>query len=196
MSKYARNMKSGVSCEIPEPVILNCWKHHAGFIKSKINEYKGLSETDLEHIRKEILLIGDSLMDLYLGDLSPLEISGAIITKLDHQKVSGIENYGKWIRAEGKDYREVEIDDRSMWTLRFGETQRYIHTHPSRYSPHTIRVRSSSLKSAILFCILHGDEPSDILSHINGIRKEFLDLPPLKSLNSASALLKLVRIFS
>ncbi len=185
-----------ISCEVPRPVLLNCWKHHAGFIKSKIKEYNGQSEIHSEHLREKILLIGGSLMDLYLGALAPSEIAGSIVDYLDQQKFSGIDNYRKWLRGEGKNYREVEISDQSRWTLRLGEKQeRYIHIHPSRYSPHTIRVRSSSLKSAILFCVLNSGETANILSHINGIRKEYLDLPPLKNLNSASALLNLVRIF-
>jgi hypothetical protein len=186
-----------VSCDIPEPVLFNCWKHHAGFIKSRIKEFKENHRNDPENIRKEILLIGGSLMDLYLGELTPAEIARSITTYLDLRKVTGMRSYREWLGGEGRDFREVEIEDHSGWTLRLGEKkERYIHIHPSRYSPHTIRVRSSSLKSAILFCALHDGETENILADINRVRKEFLNLPPLKNLKSGSALFNLIKTLS
>ncbi len=185
-----------VLCEIAEPVLLNCWKHHSGFIKSKISEYKEKEIRD-ETLREEILLIGGSLMDLYLGILEPSQIAGAIIAYLDRKKALGIDSYRKWIGEEGKGYREIEIRDHSRWTLRYGEREnRYIHIHPSRYSEHTIRVRSSSLKTAILFCVLRGAGTEDMLTQTNRIRKDYLGLPPLKNITAGPAFLNLVKIFS
>ena len=191
-------MKSNsLNCDLPEPVLLNCWKHHAGFIRSKIVEYKKHPETFRGQLQKEILLIGNSLMDLYLGDFTPAEIAASISTYLNLKKVSGRESYRSWLKEEGHTYRVIEIADRSRWTLRLGEKQeRYLHIHPSRYSPNTIRVRSSSLKSAILLCILNGKDSPNILGQVNQIRKEYLDLPPLKNILKASALVNLVGILS
>lgn len=186
-----------VNCEIPEPVLLNCWKHHAGFIRSKIIDYKVRQDTDYNSLTKKILLIGNSLMDLYLGEMTPALIAENIITRLKYDRITGKESYQNWLDEGGDDYREVEIADDSRWTLRRGEREeRYVHIHPSRYSPHTMRVRSSSLKSAILFCVMDGGKSSDILKFINRIRKEYLELPPLKSINSASALMQLVKTLS
>lgn len=186
-----------VHCEISEPVLLNCWKHHAGFIKSKISVYKRHPENFTESLRKEILSIGGSLMDLYLGDLLPSEIALSIIASLDRQKVNDIANYREWLGEEGNGYREIEIEDHSKWTLRLGErADRYIHIHPSRYSEHSIRVRSSSLKSAVLFCVLSGTAADGMLAQTNMIRKDYLGLPPLKSIKSGSAFLNLVKILA
>ncbi len=188
---------NSLSFEIPEPILLNCWKHHAGFIKAMVSEYKNHSESRAESFRKEILSIGGSIMDLYLGELTPAEIAGSITAFLKEMNVSGRQSYREWLGEAGRDFREIEIKDQSGWTLRLGEKEeRYIHIHPSRYSPHTIRVRSTSLKSAIMFCILNRGETADTLTLINQIRREYLDLPPLKNMNSASAILKLVRRFS
>lgn len=191
-------MESGsISCDVPEPVLFNCWKHHAGYIKSRIEEFKENSLINPEGIRNEILLIGGSLMDLYLGELSPIKIARSVIAYLDKQKLNDIKSYREWLGGERTDYRKIEIEDQSGWTLRLGEKKdRYIHIHPSRYSPHTIRVRSSSLKSAILFCSLPDDETESILMKINRIRKEFLNLPPLKNIKSGSALFDLVKILN
>lgn len=191
-------MESGsISCDVPEPVLFNCWKHHAGYIKSRIEEFKENSLINPEGIRNEILLIGGSLMDLYLGELSPIKIARSVIAYLDKQKLNDIKSYREWLGGERTDYRKIEIEDQSGWTLRLGEKKdRYIHIHPSRYSPHTIRVRSSSLKSAILFCSLPDDETENILMKINRIRKEYLNLPPLKNIKSGSALFDLVKILN
>ena len=189
--------KDNVSYEIPEPVLLNCWKHHAGFIKWKIREYKGDFEVSSVSLRKEILLIGGSIMDLYLGGLTPSGIAGSTMDFLRRMKVSDVKNFQRWVSSDGNDYREIVMEDQSKWTLRAGEMKsRYIHIHPSRYSPHTIRVRSSSLKSAILFCAISFPEPGESLDKLNLIRKQYLDLPPLKNINSESAIFKLVKIFS
>ncbi len=136
-------------------------------------------------------------MDLYLGDFTPAEIAASISKYLNLEMVSGMESYKRWLNEDGNAYRVIVIADRSRWTLRLGEKQeRYIHIHPSRYSPNTIRVRSSSLKSAILFCVLKGEVTSDMLSQVNRTRKEYLDLPPLKNIGKASAIVNLVGILS
>ena len=191
-------MKSyNVSCDVPEPILLNCWKHHAGFIKSKIAGYRESSPVPQELLREETLLIGGSLMDLYLGKITPSGIARSITAYMNKQSVTDLTSYSKWLREEGKDFREIEIEDHSRWTLRFGERKgRFIHIHPSRYSPQTIRVRSSSLKSAILFCTLYKEETENMLTGVNRIRREFLDLPPLKNVKSGSALFELVKILS
>jgi hypothetical protein len=186
-----------VSCEVDEPVLLNCWKHHAGFIKYKIQEYRNIPGDNLGSLRGELLRIGESLMDLYLGELSPGEIAGAVITELNKQGITGRTGYQFWLKAEGSDYRIILLKDNSKWTLRLGEKpERYVHLHPSRYSERTIRVRSASLKSAILYKVLNRVSSESNLDHVNRIRSDFLELPPLKSLGAGSALLKLIEILS
>lgn len=186
-----------INCDVREPVKLNCWKHHAGFIRLKIREYQNNPETHLTSLRSEMLLIGESLMDLYLGELAPGEIVDSIITSCKRQKILNKTEFQFWLKSEGKDFRTIELKDKSKWTLRLGdEKQRYMHIHPSRYSPHTIRVRSSSLKSAILFLILEKPDFQNTLLSVNRIRKEYLNLPPLKNLSSGSALFNLIDILT
>jgi hypothetical protein len=72
-----------------------------------------------------------------------------------------------------------------------------VHIHPGRYSPQTIRVKATTLKTAIL--ILYFEQVADVeivnANAINQIRKEYLNEPPIKSLSSASGLGRLVDLF-
>ena len=186
-----------LSCETDEPVLLNCWKHHARFIRSKILKYKDAGEIELAILRKELLRIGESLMDLYLGTLTPGEIAGRIIASYKKTNALSREDFIRWLKEEGDDYRIIELKDKSLWTLRLGEKQeRYIHIHPSRYSPLTIRVRAHTLKSAILYLILNSNKNNiqDDLIFLNKIRKDYLNQPPLKSISHHSSLPELVSI--
>jgi hypothetical protein len=182
-----------INCAISEPVLFNCWKHHAGFIRSKIREYKIDPADNLTNLRSELLLIGESLMDLYLGELTPSEIGGSIINYIRKQKIFSNTEFQFWLKEEGYDYRIIELKDKSKWTLRLGnDKERYIHIHPSRYSPHTVRIRSASLKSAILYLVLENQKPQNMLLPVNRIRKDYLNLPPLKNLALGSALFTLI----
>lgn len=186
-----------ISCETDEPVLLNCWKHHARFIKSKISEFKVSGEIEFANLRGELLRIGESLMDLYLGELTPTEIAGRIIASYKKTNRLSREDFILWLKERGDDYRIIGLKDKSLWTLRLGEKQeRYIHIHPSRYSPLTIRVRAHTLKSAILYLILNNNEADiqDNLAFLNKIRKDYLNQPPLKSISQHSSFLELISI--
>jgi hypothetical protein len=188
---------SEVKCETSGPVLLNCWKHHAGFIKSKVIQYKKNPERNSLALTQEIISIGESLMDLYTGELTPQEIADEVLHQLEKEQASGMREYGAWLKQEGKGYKIIKLADLSQWTLRLGERKtKYVHIHPSRYSLHTIRARSASLKTAILFSISQSDETENKLILINRIRKEYLNLPQLKNINSASAMLRLTALLS
>lgn len=180
-----------------DPVLLNCWKHHAGFIKLKILDYRGLGKFNSASFRENLLRIGDSLMDLYLGELSPDEISVMIKDSFAKQDIIDRDKFIFWLNQEGKDYRKVHLNDNSIWTLRLGERpEKYIHIHPSRYSPHTIRVRAITLKTAILYLILNntGLNLEDNVLFVNKIRRDYLNQPPLKMISLKSTLPQLISI--
>jgi hypothetical protein len=186
-----------LSCEIGSPVLLNCWKHHARFIKSKISIYREAGEFDFAAVRKELLRIGESLMDLYLGELTPKVIAGLIISSIKKRIPLNRDNFILWLKEGGNDYRMIELKDKSVWTLRLGEKEeKYIHIHPSRYSPGTIRVRAITLKSAILYLILSDEHITiqDNLLFLNRIRKDYLNQPPLKLISSKSSLPRLISV--
>jgi len=184
------------NCEVPLPVNLNCWKHHAGFINHQVKLF--LNDKQINELRQHLLKIGDSRMDLYLGKYSPAEISGQIINSLNRKRVFQPEKFKEWLQKDGSDYQLIALKDKSLWTLRFGENpERYVHIHPGRYSPHTIRVKATTLKTAIfiLYLLQTGDIQAINTETVNQVRKKYLAEPPLKSLSKAAGLIKLLNLF-
>jgi hypothetical protein len=95
----------------------------------------------------------------------------------------------------GKDYRCLSLPDNSQWTLRLSENdEKFIHIHPSRYSPNTVRVRSSTLQTAITAIVLSelkSKSPLDI-NIINEAREKYLNESPVKTVNKNSGLGKII----
>lgn len=179
--------------QIPLPINLNCWKHHAGFIKKQIDSVKETKE--LDQLKFYLLKIGESQMDLYFGEYSPVRISEQILDCLHRKKIFSALLYKDWLSKDGKDYQLVELKDKSIWTLRLGDdAERYVHIHPGRYSPNTVRVKATTLKTAIFLLCLEqlGEIKSFETETINNIRKKYLDEPPLKSFSGASGISRLL----
>jgi hypothetical protein len=177
---------------VPPPLVLNCWKHHAGFIKKQIDSIRKIK--GLEKLKSHILKIGESQMDLYIGKHSPQKISDQILNTLHQNKIFEFEQYKNWLLKEENNYRHIELKDKSIWILRLGDDiSRYVHIHPARYSPHTIRVKATTLKTAIfLLCFEHlGKITSFETETVNQIRRDYLNESALKSFSSASGLRRL-----
>jgi hypothetical protein len=72
--------------------------------------------------------------------------------------------------------------DNSRWVLRMGDERgRYVHLHPGRWSPCSVRVRANVLKTAFLvlcYTGIHGGNPRD-RDVINEVRRLFLGLSPI-----------------
>lgn len=184
------------NCKINPPINLNCWKHHKGFIKKQIESVKSIR--DIDKLKILLLKVGESRMDLYYGYYSPSEISEQIINSLKQKKVFLPDRYKNWLTEKGIDYQLLTLSDKSVWTLRLGENaERYIHIHPGRYSPRTVRVKAITLKTAIfiLCCEKTGRIKSIETQTVNQIREVYLDEPPLKSFSSASGLGRLLDLF-
>lgn len=181
--------------QIPIPILLNRMKHHAGFVKDRITE---INESR-DEIREELLIIGESQMDFYHGKFSPGEISQCVIDQL--KQINALENskYVKWIKMNKKNYQTLTLPDASVWTLRLAnDSQRHVHIHPGRYSPHTLRVKALTLKTAIAVLVhskFSGKNPDDI-EMINIVRKDILNESPIKSIEYAEGLLKVIDVLS
>ncbi|RKY90147.1 MAG: hypothetical protein DRQ13_12995 [Ignavibacteriae bacterium] len=176
---------------------LNCWKHHAGFIAKQIKQIK--NEEGLKNISSILLKIGESQMDLYLGKLTPFELTEITKKFLKKNIVFKYESYKQWLLSEDKEYRLITLPDKSIWTLRMGNQRKnYVHIHPGRYSLHTIRVRALTLKTAICvmaYLNIHKNFSLN-LKLVNNVRKEFLNAAPVKSLSSTSGLRRLLNVFN
>lgn len=178
------------------PINFNCWKHHAGFIKQQIDSVKEIK--DLDQLKVYLLKIGESQMDLYLGVYSPINISEQILGYIHSKKIFSSSQYQDWLYKDERAYQLVELKDKSIWTLRLGDdAERYVHIHPGRYSPNTVRVKATTLKTAIfLLCFEQlGEIKSFETETVNNIRKKYLDEPPLKPFSAASGLGRLIDLF-
>ena len=186
------------NCKVPMPVTFNCWKHHADFIKNQTALLQK-NKISKDKLRKLLLVIGESQMDLYLGKLSPKQIANEIISNVKNIGARNYSSYRNWISEAGKSYKQMKISDKSVWTLRLGnEKKRHIHIHPGRYSPLTIRVKAVTLKTTIAVnALVEGSEFGlPALISINEVRTSFLKLPPLKSLSLSSGVGKFLNIFN
>ena len=138
-------------------------------------------------------------MDLYYGSYSPVEIAKQIVEKLKSESVKELSDYESWLYKNGKDYQTMVLNDYSVWALRHGEeSRRYVHIHPGRYSPHTVRVKALTLKTAICaLALLNVKSTSEFdVNLINEARKKFLNASPLKQLDPGTGLGKLMILFN
>ena len=179
---------------LPNPILFNLWKHHAGYVTSQLKQAKKMG---WEYFAQEVKAIGNNQMDVYLGRLSPAKIGKEILEILQEKQVYSPEAYQGWIMQTPHSYRLLTLEDQSVWTLLWsGATERYIHIHPARYSPHTLRVRGTVLKTVIMSCAyaaVENKQPD--LSLINQVRKEVLDLSPVQHLHPEEGLGKMLEIF-
>jgi hypothetical protein len=176
-----------VSIEAPVPVLFNSWKHHAGFLKNRIQETISLGKDSLPDLAKSLIVIGAELMDLYYGPLTPQEIGIAVIDQLKSEVRFEIEPFREWVSSSGHYVVYTLNQDHSRWVLRLGEEDhRYLHVHPGRWVPQTCRVRANVLKTAIMMLAhtgIHGGDPFN-LGLVNYVRGTYLNLSPIgKKLN-------------
>ncbi len=227
--------------KVPEPILFNCLKHHAGYISEFIMNYdlpmmqderlsspelltqKKISLKQLKRFRLEtkstkestpdfpkdkkeskvliqkLAIIGKSQMDLYTGKLSPLQIAEEITCYLQSTNLIEEIKYFNWVRLSVLSYRETRLSDNSLWVLLPGKIAgRHVHIHPARYSPYTIRVRSETLKTAIAVLCYSKQYKKDHSdpSVINKVRKELLDLSPVKDVDPERGLGKMLEILT
>jgi hypothetical protein len=166
-------------------ILFNTLKHHIGYIQTFIKN------NDLDNAKEQLLSIGASQMDLYIGDLSVQDIENQIVAYLNKNNILDKTLFDSFIENQ-KDFFEITLSDTSRWTLRKGnDATHYIHIHPSRYSPHTLRVRAGILKTAIGLEISKMENYNTLI--INRLRIE-LSLSPIKQMEDSVGLEKMVKI--
>lgn len=154
------------------------FKHHFSSCIEWLKQNKGKwdNATDLQ-----LKSIGSSQLDFYTGSLSVENIITEIAEQLIDRQILNRETYNHWI-INNDGFREIKLSDNSLWTLRIIEKEEYIHIHPSRYSPHTIRVKANTLKTVLCTLLF---ENADLfiynIEKINYYRIKFLSLSPIKT---------------
>lgn len=168
--------------EIPEPFCFNLLKHHLGYLHAFAAKHILMERRSLPEAASELVELGHLLTDVYTGALSPGQICTQIRRRLESEQHFPEASYLKWIDESTGRYRLVEIADNSVWTLLYSSnTKQYLHIHPARRSPHSIRVRSIALKVALLLfisgCIPQPKE--ELLVEANHLRVHFFGESPI-----------------
>jgi hypothetical protein len=184
--------------EVPAPVLFNCLKHHLSYIKSILVTHSQLP-LDPPAIARLLLPIGTSQMDLYTGSLSPSEISRQIIQSLQTRDVLEKSLFHSYTARQEQGFFTLAISDASLWVVRIGEQpDRYVHIHPGRHSPHTIRVKAGALKTAIAVAIwtrVHQEATVD-LTLVNHVRRTILGESPVKAVHDNEGMGKIIQLLS
>jgi len=168
--------------EAPSPVLLNAHKHHAGFLGERVRRAVAAGPAGLGPLAAELVVVGAKLMDLYHGPFSPREIGEKVLADLKRARRDTPDAFRAWVEAEAG-YRVVEFpEDTSRWVLRYGEEGgRFVHVHPARYSPFSVRVRANVLTTAVMALAhagVHGGDPLD-RKVVNAVRRDHLGLAPV-----------------
>jgi hypothetical protein len=180
--------EAGSPWEAPAPVLFNTWKHHTAFLRNRIADCAARGEAALAELAGELVVIGTTQMDLYVGANSPAEIGQLILAQLNHDGLLGPAAYRAWVEGGGG-YRVVTLPDSCNWVLRAGdENGRYVHVHPGRWAPQTRRVRANVLKTAVLaLAAARGGDPLE-LALVNRVRRDFLALALIARLRGEQGL--------
>jgi hypothetical protein len=177
--------------EVPDPVLLNTWKHHAGALRHRIRLTAHGGQAGLIELAGQLVVLGTELMDLYVGRLAPAEIAERVLAGLRAEDRLPLDHFRSWVAAGGGYQVLTFPEDASRWVLRMGEEDaRYVHVHPARWAPATLRVRANVLKSAVMVLAhvaVHGGNPLDV-ALVNWVRDQYLALSPVKGLTGEQGL--------
>ena len=180
--------------QIPEPILFNPLKHHIGFIGEFIcQKTEGVPDPDNKTLIRELKHLGTSVMDVYTGSLLVNEICNEVWVYLQLNGLSEREFYAEWTGIRMNDFRVISLSDGSQWTLKYNDTiQRFVHLFPARGSQHTFRVKSNTLKSALLYYILIG---KDFITgeDLNKVRP-LLGLSPIRDPVDTEAITEMIEI--
>jgi hypothetical protein len=180
--------------QIPEPILFNPLKHHIGFIREFIFHRTEVNpDGDQKILIKELKHLGTSVMDVYTGSLLINEVCSEVIMFLQEKGLSNREYFSGWTVAGLNDFRIISLSDGSQWTLKYYDNnQRFVHIFPARGSPHTFRVKSNTLKSALLYYILIGKDfiTGDDLNRV----RPLLGLSPIRDPIDTEAITEMIEI--
>jgi hypothetical protein len=184
-------LKDAILMPVPEPFLLNCLKHHIGYIRFLLNTYIIAGESSFSQLKNDLLSIGESQMDLYTGVLPPHEIALQTKKILVAQNIFLKEDFEIWMSSPPRGYKIITLEDLSKWTLRMGNSDSYIHLHPCRYSKNSIRIKANTLKTIIsLRWLMEVQKEPISIDLINQARKDFFDAASLKSISLSRGIVK------
>jgi hypothetical protein len=180
--------------QIPEPILFNPLKHHLGFIRDFVSmrseAHRNSSDKDLI---RDLKHLGTSVMDVYSGVLSISKICREIIDFLLERKLTEKQVYSSWAGLKMNEYKVIPLSDGSEWTLKFHNNSfRFVHIFPARGSQNSFRVKSNTLKSALLYHIIVGKDyiTGDDLNRV----RPMLGLSPVRDAVDTEAIVEMIEI--
>ncbi len=182
---------------MPEPILFNCWKHHQNFILDEIRKV-GVSR-DLYQLKTSLKLIGDSTTDLYIGTMSLDSIATFTDSFLREHQMVDKDSYLSWVNESTEQYKTIPFPDESVWVFKIGiEPGKYVHIHPGRNAPHTVRAKANVLKTAIAVntkAMIDQSNPL-LVETVNSVREELINLDPIKFVTLNQELGRLIYHFA
>ena len=167
--------------EVLPPVMFNTYKHHAGSLRARLDSLTPGDVAGFADALRAADVLGTRLMDLYTGSATPRELSEWACETLAETGRLDPEAFRAWI-AVGEGYAVLAHPDGSRWVLRAGDDEnRHVHLHPARWSPSSVRVKATVLKTAyvvLAYTRTQGGDPLDRAT-IDAVRSAHLGLPPL-----------------
>lgn len=169
--------------DIPLPVRFNPFKHHRNYI------LRILESASPELVIGLLDPVCNNYIDIYSGTMTPKAIGNAVIDILKSNQVFQADDLIRWVDSKNG-YRQIKLDDRSEWVVRkSNEVERYIHLHPARNGPYTIRFKGSTLKTAYLLKTgFTGLQEILSLENVNRARMQ-IGLSPVKKLERSKGIL-------
>ncbi|MGE5394049.1 MAG: hypothetical protein ACM3P1_04845 [Candidatus Saccharibacteria bacterium] len=169
--------------DIPLPVRFNPLKHHRKYILRLLQNASSEMITDL------LDPVCNNYIDLYTGSLTSIEIAQEVIAVLKSMGVLDAEKFIPWVEAN-HGYRKITLSDHSEWIVRPGnESERFVHLHPSRTGPFSVRFKGSTLKTICLLKInISGSEKTPSLAIVNRVRHQ-VGLSPVNKLEPGKGML-------
>jgi hypothetical protein len=180
--------------QIPEPILFNPLKHHLGFIKDFV-----IARTDIERypsdndLIRDLKHLGTSVMDIYSGTISVSNICNEVLQFMSEHRLSEKKQFAEWSGMDADDYRLVPLSDGSQWTVKYhNNISRFMHIFPARGSRYSFRVKSNTLKSALLYYIKVGKDyiTGDDLNRV----RPLLGLSPVRDTIDTEAITEMVEI--
>ncbi len=183
-----------IGFKIAEPFVFNPLKHHLEFIREFIYlRTEGNSNSDIRILIKELKHIGTSVMDVYTGSLSVEQICKEIKDYLIKNNLLEIEKFSLWTGRNSNEFRIISLSDSSGWTLKYHDDNlRFIHLFPARSSIHSFRVKSNTLKSALIYFAMIGKDY--ITGEDLNRARSLLDLSPVKNSAETAAITEMIEI--
>ncbi|HJZ58452.1 MAG TPA: hypothetical protein VKE74_26155, partial [Gemmataceae bacterium] len=87
---------------IPHPMLLNTWKHHAGWIRWRIAQAVSAGQVGVAALPGEMAIVGARLMDLYTGPFTPAVIAANALGQLRTLGRIEFEPLSDWLKGQGE----------------------------------------------------------------------------------------------